>query len=152
MSTPLSTEVEPETFVHGFREAYARLAPSVGDMNTPPEDAFLPLFETLNWAAALSHLESAGRIQIDVVLEESRVMQVQLGTHGSPEVSDAYRAFGESLREFAQRVDDFRLIRTGEDAQGDLADAGGKMEEARGKVREALRTLERLVSDELAGF
>jgi hypothetical protein len=72
MSNPLSTEVDPETFVRGFREAYARLGPSVGDMNTAPEDAFLPLFETLNWAAALSHLESAGRIQIDVVPEDLR--------------------------------------------------------------------------------
>ena len=85
-------------------------------------------------------------------LEESRAMQVQLSTHGSPEVSDAYRAFGEALREFAQRVDAYRLIRSGEDAEGNLADSASKMEEARGKVREALRTLERLVSDELAGF
>lgn len=71
MVTSPST-VAPQTYVRGFDEAYARLRPAVNDTDTPPEHAFLPLFEALNWAAALSHLERAGQITIAVEPDDIR--------------------------------------------------------------------------------
>jgi hypothetical protein len=83
--------------------------------------------------------------------EEWRAMQVELGTHGSPAVSDAYRAFSEAISEFFERVSELRMIMD-HSATGDAGEAAGRMEAARRNVREMLRKLERLVSDELAAL
>lgn len=82
---------------------------------------------------------------------EWRKMQAQLGTHGSPAVSDAYREFSEAIRAFYERVNELRMLRAGH-AEGSASDAAVRMQDARQNVREMLRKLERLVSDELAGL
>jgi hypothetical protein len=41
------------TFVRGFDEAHARLAAAIANHQTPPDDVFRPLFETLNWTLPL---------------------------------------------------------------------------------------------------
>jgi hypothetical protein len=83
--------------------------------------------------------------------EEWRAMQARLGTHGSPEVANAYREFSDAIRDFFERVNEVRMIRQAF-AKGDLAESAGRMEDARRNVREMLRKLERLVSDELAAL
>jgi hypothetical protein len=83
--------------------------------------------------------------------EEWRAMQARLGTYGSAEVSDAYRAYVEAIQAFYERVNELRMIRQ-RYAGGSLADAGSRLEEARSNVRETLQTLERLVSKELAAL
>jgi hypothetical protein len=44
------------TFVRGFDEAHARLSDAISGAEMPPDEAFLPLFEALNWSVALSRL------------------------------------------------------------------------------------------------
>jgi hypothetical protein len=83
--------------------------------------------------------------------KEWRTMLAQLGAHGSPEVSGAYREFTEAIQAFYDSVNQLRMIRDGH-AGGSAGDAATWMQEARGKVRVALKKLERLVSDELAGL
>lgn len=50
-----------EAFVRGFEDAYERLVSALGDINTPPADAFLPLFETLSWAVVLGGVGRSAR-------------------------------------------------------------------------------------------
>jgi hypothetical protein len=82
--------------------------------------------------------------------EKWRAMQAQLAT-GSIVVSDAYREFSVSIRDFYDRVMELRTIMDGR-MEGDAGDAATKMDDARRNVRETLRKLERLVSDELAAL
>ncbi|HUK95555.1 MAG TPA: hypothetical protein VLU96_10925 [Gaiellaceae bacterium] len=53
--------VTVETFVTGYRAALGRYTAAV-DRCDPPEDTYLPLFETLNWAARL--VDSLGHPEI----------------------------------------------------------------------------------------
>jgi hypothetical protein len=83
--------------------------------------------------------------------EEWRAMQARLGTYGSVAVAGAYRKYWEAIIAFYKRVDELRMIRNGH-AEGSLADAGTRVEEARKNVWETLKTLETLVSEELAAL
>ena len=51
-----TSQVAITTLVRGFDEAHERLTLAISNRNTPAEDVFLPLFEALNWAVALSDL------------------------------------------------------------------------------------------------
>ena len=83
MATPALNRVAPEVYVRGFDDAYSRIAQvtdslleRVGAGETVDLlEAFVPVFEALNWAAALSHLESAGAIKIDMDVEELRALR-----------------------------------------------------------------------------
>ena len=83
MATPALNRVAPEVYVRGFDDAYSRIAQvtdslleRVGAGETVDLlEAFVPVFEALNWAAALSHLESAGTIKIDMDVEELRALR-----------------------------------------------------------------------------
>jgi hypothetical protein len=66
--------------VRGFDEAYERLRAAVEDVETPPEEAFLPLFEALNWTSALSHLVVKRRIQIAMPPEDLQGLQFARGS------------------------------------------------------------------------
>lgn len=84
--------------------------------------------------------------------EEWRGMQVRLRTIGSGEVADAYEGFADAIRSFFRLVPTMRAIREhGEDAE-EAVRVHTELEEARSNVRKTLRSLERLVSDELASL
>jgi len=57
-------KADPRLFVGGLFEAYERLGNQLRSTETPPDDVFLPLFESLNWAVAVCAL--AGESEIDL--------------------------------------------------------------------------------------
>ena len=79
-------------------------------------------------------------------------MQVRLRTYGSVAVADAYRDFADALWSFFAYVPSVRAIKERGTDAGDTVRVHEEFEEARLRVREALRSLERLVSDELAAL
>jgi hypothetical protein len=84
--------------------------------------------------------------------EEWREAQVRLRTFGSSNVADAFDAYAAAVTAFFERAREVQWHREhGEDADAAVA-AHKALEEARANVHEALRTLERLVSDELAAL
>ncbi len=51
-----SVSVSLKTLIAGFDGAHARLMHCLATIDTPTDEVFLPLFEALNWAVALSDL------------------------------------------------------------------------------------------------
>jgi hypothetical protein len=83
--------------------------------------------------------------------EEWRDMQVRLRTNGSTAVGDAYDDFANTIRSFSfEHVPRAREIKTKDVEPDEAVRVLEELEEARKAVRERLRTLERLVSEELA--
>src|SRR5207302_11343310 len=46
-------------------KSYQRLVSALGDVHTPPEDVFRPLFEALSWAVVLGKVGPSGRASRD---------------------------------------------------------------------------------------
>src|SRR5579864_256950 len=59
MPTVPRAQVTARLLLRGFDAAYQRLRPYVTDPHSLPDDAFLPLFEALNWLVVLSDLARA---------------------------------------------------------------------------------------------
>jgi hypothetical protein len=84
--------------------------------------------------------------------DEWRAMHIRLRTYGSREVADAYDVFGEAIRSFFFQVPTLRAVRERGTDPAEAARVGKEFEAARAGVRKALRSLERIVSDELASL
>ena len=80
--------------------------------------------------------------------DEWRGMQVRLRTFGSAAVADAFNYFIATVNEFYAQLTAMRDAR----AHGEGNEPFKKLQDARVQVQEALRALEQLVSDELAGL
>jgi len=79
-------------------------------------------------------------------LDQQRVMQAKLRTHGSTAVADALDELLSEVRTFEMHVNTFRAVR---DQRVDIGDVVAQMNDARSRARDAMRNLERLVSTEL---
>jgi hypothetical protein len=84
--------------------------------------------------------------------DEWRMMHVRLRTYGSPEVADAYDVFGEAIRSFFFHLPTIRADRAHGTDAAESVRLHKEFEAARVNVRKTLRSLERLVSDELASL
>jgi len=58
------TQLEIGTFVLGFDRAHDRLRAAITLPDTSPEDAFVPLFETLHWLVSLDGLADESGVTI----------------------------------------------------------------------------------------
>jgi hypothetical protein len=81
--------------------------------------------------------------------EEFRTMQVRLRTHCSIEVGNAFDDFAKKAHTFWGHV---MVVRTLREQHGQMGNAIVELQAAREEVRNSLRTLERLVSVELAAL
>jgi hypothetical protein len=68
----MSSEADPALFVRGFGEAHERLLSRLESIETPPDDVFLPLFESLNWAVALCDLATDKKITLNADADDLR--------------------------------------------------------------------------------
>lgn len=84
-------------------------------------------------------------------LEDQRALQIELRTHGSKEVGDAFHDFVQKVFAFQLTATTYETSRD-QGGRGDLSGEGQAMEDARKEAREAADKLQRLVADELASF
>jgi hypothetical protein len=84
-------------------------------------------------------------------VDDQRELQIQLRTHGSKEIGDAFQDLVQRVRSFMLNASTYETIRD-QGGRDDLAASGTRMHDAREKAREAADKLARLVSDELASF
>jgi hypothetical protein len=82
-------------------------------------------------------------------VDEQRGLQVELRTHGSPEIADAFHDFVMKVRQFQIEATTFETVRA---STAPLSGERRRMDEARDQAREAADELQRLVADELASF
>jgi hypothetical protein len=84
-------------------------------------------------------------------IEDQRAVQIELRTHGSKEVGDAFHDFVQKVHRFQIEASNFESIeRRGQGQQ--VTDARMQMDAARDEARAAADNLARLISDELASF
>jgi hypothetical protein len=84
-------------------------------------------------------------------LDDQREVQIQLRTHGSKEVGDAFQEWFQKVRLFMLHASTYEMIRS-QGVGGDLAESAKQMHAARDEARDVADKLARLVSDELATF
>jgi hypothetical protein len=80
---------------------------------------------------------------------DQRAMQIELRTHGSPEVSAAFHDFVMKVRRFQIEATTFETVHA---STAQLSGERQRMNAARDEARAAADELERLVADELASF
>ena len=82
-------------------------------------------------------------------LNDQRAVQVQLRSHGSVAVGDAFQEWFRNVREFQWGASAYERVR---EQGGQLGDMGTEMETAREEARAAPDKLARLVTEELASL
>jgi hypothetical protein len=84
-------------------------------------------------------------------IDDQRAVQIELRTHGSKAVGDAFQDWVNKVRQFQFDATAFESIERRGEGQP-VTDARLQMDASRDRAREAADTLARLVSDELASF
>ena len=85
-------------------------------------------------------------------VDEQRALQIELRTHGSVAVGDAFHDYVTKVRSFQLQASTYEIVLEQTGPSDQVAEERDKMEEARTQARAAADTLARLVAEELGSL
>jgi hypothetical protein len=108
-----------------------------------------PTMEHVQARNPVSSLDPPPPLPPEPSMDDQRALQIQLRTHGSKEIGDAFQDWSRKVQSFLLLATTYEMMR--EHGQ-ELGDSRALMDGARERAQEAADKLARLVSDELASF